>query len=151
MAIDVQVVDEQDRSVSREALKKLARFVLAKEKVDAAEMSLVFVTKGRIHELNRTYREIDEPTDVLAFGQEGELLATETAALGDVIISPEVAEAQAAKFDATTEEEIELLVVHGVLHLLGYDHENVKATRRMRAREREILYEFHGQEGRQVR
>jgi probable rRNA maturation factor len=89
-------------------------------------LSVVITDDAEIQNLNRTYRQVDAPTDVLSFGNaEGEFIAPATAVpyLGDVVISHTRAVEQAAVFGHAVGEEMSLLVVHGVLHLLGYDHE----------------------------
>ncbi len=89
-------------------------------------LTVVITNDVRIRELNRTYRDVDAPTDVLSFSNITDEVAvpgTDDSYLGDVIISYERAGEQAAALGHSVDEEIALLVVHGVLHLLGYDHE----------------------------
>ncbi|MGL5722285.1 MAG: rRNA maturation RNase YbeY [Brevinema sp.] len=88
------------------------------------ECSFLFCNDDFIHNLNLTYRGKDYATDVLSFSQdEGEEMGFESKILGDVIISTDRAVAQAQEFDVSYEEELARLVTHGLLHLLGYDHE----------------------------
>jgi probable rRNA maturation factor len=96
-------------------------------------LSLVITDDQEIQELNRTYRGIDAPTDVLSFGMgESEFPSEEQALyLGDLIISYPRAVAQAQEYGHSTEAEINLLVTHGVLHLLGYDHATPEEEREM--------------------
>lgn len=110
-------------------LDGLVRFVLSEmECPDVTDVTLTFVTNERIHELNRDYRGIDRPTDVLSFecdnkpfdGEDVE--AAGEFELGDIVIATDVALAQTREFGTTFEEEVTLLTVHGLLHLLGYDH-----------------------------
>jgi probable rRNA maturation factor len=91
--------------------------------------------------LNEQYRGIAGPTDVLSFGCDDPCPAgsDEPIALGDVIIAPEVAAAQAAELGTTVESELNLLLVHGVLHLLGYDHQDDGDAAVMQAREQALL------------
>ena len=110
-------------------LEGLATFVLTEMNYpEVTDVSLTFVTNERIHELNRDYRGMDKPTDVLSFECdnkpfEGEdVSSAEEFELGDVIIAPDVALAQTEEFGTTFKEEVTLLVVHGLLHLCGYDH-----------------------------
>jgi probable rRNA maturation factor len=89
-----------------------------------AELSILLTDDEEIHELNRQYRGIDRPTDVLSFSQiEGEDFTSsdESVQLGDIVISVETAQRQADARGRLLSEELELLVAHGVLHLLGYD------------------------------
>ena len=113
--------------------------------VDRSEISVTFVDMDEIHQLNRDYREVDSPTDVLSFPQfddlndlpeDGEI------ALGDVVICKEKAEEQAAEFGHSFEREIIYLFVHSVLHLLGYDHMDEDEKKIMRKREEEVMQEL---------
>lgn len=105
-----------------------------------AELSVAFVDDLQIHDLNRTYRSVDCPTDVLSFeaGEEPEVEGA-PAPLGDVVVSLETAFRQAAEFGHTPERETGYLVAHGVLHLLGFDHETEEERRVMRTLEEEAL------------
>lgn len=95
-----------------------------------AEISLSFVTNDEIHALNREYRGVDRPTDVLSFpmldgdADEGDFdIGSDSVVLGDIIISAEKAVEQAATYGHSVERELAFLAVHSTLHLLGYDHE----------------------------
>ncbi len=107
------------------------------------ELSILLTNDEQIAELNRQYRGIDAPTDVLSFSQlEGEQVADGDAdhvVLGDIVISVETAARQASERGCSTEDEIELLMVHGLLHLLGYDHAHAGEAERMFARQEAIL------------
>lgn len=107
------------------------------------ELSVVFTTDPKIRIINKEFRRKDKATDVLSFPQfeKEELRANEPTigdSLGDLVISEDTTVAQARKFGVTVHEELVRLMVHGVLHLLGYDHEKVSAkeAQRMRRRER---------------
>ena len=95
---------------------------------DNTDVSLSFVSDDRIHELNREYRGIDRPTDVLSFEcdnvpfEDEDIDQAMEYELGDVIIATDVATRQTHEYGTTFEEEVTLLVVHGLLHLCGYDH-----------------------------
>ena len=106
-----------------------------------AEVSLVFVDDVYIHELNRQYRGVDSPTDVLSFAMlEGEPVpGEEEIILGDVVISLPAAARQAEDFGHSFRREVAYLTIHGVLHLLGYDHEKEEARKVMRLKEEEVL------------
>lgn len=108
----------------------------------ASEVSVVLTDDEQIRVFNREYRKVDRPTDVLAFSQlEGEPIAEskEPIPLGDIIVSVETAQRQADERDISLEEEMDLLVAHGVLHLLGYGDETEEEAEQMRSRERVIL------------
>lgn len=106
------------------------------EQVSAREISILLTDDSEITDLNRTYRGLDKPTDVLAFALDEGPLQTES--LGDVVISVERAAKQAISRRVSLEKELELLTVHGCLHLLGYDHETKEEARVMRNRTRVI-------------
>ncbi|MDI6892352.1 MAG: rRNA maturation RNase YbeY [Actinomycetota bacterium] len=140
---------QKDVPVDLTLLKRLARFVLTQEEVDTAvELSVALVDEDEIRKLNLRFRGVDEPTDVLSFPLLEELveeppgLAESPSLLGDVIISPQVARKQARNYGRSLEEEIALLLVHGILHLLGYDHEIPADNKIMRTREKSILNKF---------
>jgi probable rRNA maturation factor len=111
---------------------------------DEAEVSIVFVDNPRIQALNKQYRGVDSPTDVLSFSmQEGENIPGEDNLLGDVIISLETALHQAKEFGHSVEREIAYLAVHGVLHLLGYDHIDEADRKQMREKEESIMQKIN--------
>jgi len=106
-----------------------------------AEISLVFVDDANIHQLNLQYRGVDSPTDVLSFAMlEGEPVAGgDEIILGDVVISVQTAQRQAVDYGHSFRREVAYLTVHGVLHLLGYDHGEEDKQKIMRAKEEEVL------------
>jgi probable rRNA maturation factor len=108
---------------------------------DESEVSIVIVSDEEITRLNRQYLQRNRPTNVIAFPMaSGDSGALHSPLLGDVVISAETAERQAEAVGGKTEEEILFLMIHGVLHLLGYDHEGSSEKRRkMEAKERELF------------
>ncbi len=112
---------------------------------DMTEVDITIVDDEEIHQLNRDYRNVDRPTDVLSFAldeddeDEPELLEGQLHLLGDIIISAETATRQAEEFGHGLEREIVYLAVHGLLHLLGYDHMIEEDKVIMRAKEEEAL------------
>ena len=128
------------RKIVRESrLIRLAQTILAVSGDPEAELSLEIVGNGRIRRLNREYRQHDHPTDVLAFPLR-EAPGPRTSLLGDVIISYPKASEQASRHGHSLEEELMRLLIHGILHLKGFDHERGELeARRMRRKEREIL------------
>jgi len=120
------------------AAKRAVTTTLDMEGVEGREVSLLLTDDREIHQLNLAYRGVDKPTDVLAFAlDEAEDGAIDTS-LGDVVVSVERARSQASSRGVTLDAELELLVVHGTLHLLGYDHDEPEAARTMRNRTRAI-------------
>ncbi len=131
-------------------IEELARFVIEHEdKPSNTEVSISFVTDEEIHELNREWRGVDRPTDVLSFecdGYEDDMPIAEGEAfeLGDIVIAPDVAQAQAPTYGLSFADELSLLVTHGLLHLCGYDHMEDDEAETMEARERALLTKFWG-------
>ena len=122
--MDVQLQDDQKVcEVDSESLKSHAeKFLRALERLDD-ELSVLLVDDATIQNLNRQHRSIDSATDVLSFPQtmEGDEFISHM--LGDVVISVETAKRQAVEHHFSLEQELVLLLLHGLLHLLGYDHE----------------------------
>ena len=125
-------------------IRSRARLLLQAEGCpDDTELSILLTDDESIAILNKTYRGIDGPTDVLSFSQtEGEeefAGAKEENLLGDVVISVETAARQAGEQGHSLEDELDLLLVHGALHLLGYGHADPEGERVMFARQAELL------------
>lgn len=120
-------------------LKRRARRVLALLGHRKSELSLALVDDREIRELNRTHRGKDRATDVLSFSLvEGDHALHRGDLLGDVVISLDTARRQARARHKSLDEEVARLMIHGVLHLIGHDHEVDEEYRRMRAEERRL-------------
>ena len=162
--VQVYGADEQhDAPVDVDRWVRLAHDVLIAEGVRGeVELSLLFVDEATMAELNGRFMDAEGPTDVLAFPIDDPVVAgrwpdASTSGpdredpepgdlpllLGDVVMCPAVAERQAPEHAGSYEDEIALLVVHGVLHVLGHDHAEPEETAVMQARERALLDEFH--------
>lgn len=114
-------------------IKNQSKSILSYLKLPSStEVSISFIDDGYMRELNLKYRDNNRTTDVLSFPQEGELL-------GDILISVDKATAQSEELGHTFEQEVRRLVVHGILHLLGYDHKKLQEARLMEEKEKEIL------------
>jgi probable rRNA maturation factor len=121
--------------LDRLRLRKAARHVLQKHSIESAQISIAIVDDPAIHELNRRYLDHDYATDVLSF-----VLDREAGHLdGEVIASSETAIRVARQRKARPADELLLYVVHGLLHLVGFDDHSAADVRRMRSEEREIL------------
>jgi rRNA maturation RNase YbeY len=137
MAVDISAKAPRKR-VSVPTLKRKAERILRLLKRDRAELSLVLVGNREIRRLNARYRKKDRSTDVLSFPS-GNDLPDGLEVLGDVVISVDQAAKQAAGTRRSLDEELEILLIHGILHLLGYDHErSPRQARIMQAMERKI-------------
>lgn len=162
-AREVFVADEQsDLAVDTARYAALASHVLDAEKVRReAELSVMFVDDVTIADLHLRFLGIEGPTDVLAFPMDEEFVESgrqpdqggrgpgappepsdPPVVIGDVVVCPAVAARQAAEHGTSVEQELDLLVVHGVLHLLEYDHVDDDDGVAMRRRERELLESF---------
>jgi probable rRNA maturation factor len=117
--------NRQDLPVDQDGLRALARETLLAEGVADRELSISFVTSEEMAELHQRYLDEPGPTDVLSFSQDDDDL------LGDVIVCPAVAREQ----NPNAAAEVRVLLVHGILHLLGYDHEEDEDRVRMWARQ----------------
>jgi probable rRNA maturation factor len=166
--VSVFASDEQsDVAVDLERWLGLARMVLAEERAPTdAEVSLIFVDETAITDLNQRFLGGTGPTDVLSFpidddhvpggrqpdsGGRGPGAPAEhgdpPVVLGDVVLCPLVAQHQAPGHAGTLDDELALLVVHGLLHLMNYDHAEPDETARMQGRERELLAKFRALDG----
>ena len=133
--IKVDIKDMQDRiKVERRFIRRIVKETLKKEK-RSGEVSLVLAENEYVRELNRKYRSIDRATDVLAFPMDEEIL-------GDIVISVEKAQEQAVSYRQSFEEEMARLIIHGVLHLLGYSDSSKHDEKKMHARQEQILEEI---------
>lgn len=151
------LIDASYRAEDIEALpiRQLCLHNLAMQEAPTdTEVSLTFVTDEEIQRLNKEYRDLDRPTDVLSFECDGldydGILGLDYVledaedgddvfCLGDIVIAPDVATRQTQEFGTDFQEEVELLVVHGLLHLCGYDHIDPEDAELMKAREQEVL------------
>ena len=136
-------VDEKLSDTVKEAVEKVGQLYA----LDNAEVSITLTNNEHIHEINREYRKVDRPTDVISFALnegdepniEGEIPVN---MLGDIIISVEKAIEQAGDYGHSVRREIEFLTVHGMIHLLGYDHIEEEDKKKMRPKEEKILNEL---------
>jgi probable rRNA maturation factor len=142
--VAVTVASRFRKEVDEEWLRGVARRVLAAEGVAKAEVSVVVSDDGTIRDLNARYRGEDAPTDVLSFAlseraEDFVLPPDGVLRLGEVVVSLPTARRQARASGHGVREEIAWLVVHGLLHLLGYDHQEEEEERVMRSREAALL------------
>lgn len=164
----------EHREVDGPRWSQLAEQVLGAEGIRGeAELSVLFVSESHIADLNQRFMGHEGPTDVLSFPIDGALAAANATdygeemtevvisgtgplgrmafdpddqplLLGDIVICPDIAAAQAASHAGTYDDEVALLVVHGILHILGRDHAEADERESMQARERELLEQFYG-------
>ncbi|ESU30619.1 rRNA maturation factor [Bacillus sp. 17376] len=149
MSLEIDFMDEINELTQEEIneIEKLLNYTAEKENVqEGSELSVTFVSNERIQEINREYRDKDRPTDVISFALEemgeGELEIVGDdipRILGDIIISIPKAREQAEEYNHSFMRELGFLAVHGLLHLLGYDHMNEQDEKQMFDRQKEIL------------
>lgn len=150
--MSVTVADEQDLPVDTGDLVALARHVLEQQGVPGRmELSLLLVDADAMAKLHERYLDEPGPTDVLAFpiDRPGEAPPGAPAVLGDVVLCPEVAAAEAGRRGHDTAAELRMLTAHGILHLLGMDHADPRQEREMFGRTDELLasYEARARSG----
>jgi probable rRNA maturation factor len=150
MSIEIQ--NESGVDIDARRLQRLARFVVDRMRVHPlAELSVTLVDEDTIAELNAKWMDKDGPTDVLAFPMD-ELRPgmvneePEEGILGDIVLCPSVAAAQATTAGHSTTDELDLLTVHGILHLLGYDHAEPQEHEEMFGLQARLLAEWVGHE-----
>jgi probable rRNA maturation factor len=158
--IDISYEDERFREIAPEelVLSRLQK-ILAELGKEGCEFSVSFVSDDSIQELNKTYRGKDEPTDILSFVQqddvqdfdwpdleyeEGEEGEDGNTILGDMVISLDALQRNAQSFTVSSDEELFRLLIHGVLHLLGGDHETNEESEPMLIQQEEILSRLGG-------
>ena len=140
--MNVFLANEQDQFVDEMRLTELARHVLLSEGLaEGVELSVLLVTADHIRELSARFANKSHATDVLAFPMMEDDPDEETL-LGDVVVCPSVAQHNASRLGHSLSKELDTLVVHGTLHLLGYDHQNDDERHRMDRRVGDLLDSF---------
>jgi probable rRNA maturation factor len=148
--MSIEVSNESGMDVSEEELISVARFVIGKMKVNpSAELSMVLLDTDAMADLHMRWMDLPGPTDVMSFPMDelepgGRPDASEPgpAMLGDIVLCPRFAEQQAATAGHSLGHELALLTVHGVLHLLGFDHAEPDEEKEMFALQRQLLEEW---------
>ena len=143
----VSVMNAQTQPVSTNLMRQAARRLLREANLPTAQVDIRLTDDAEVHSLNLQYRGYDRPTDVLSFAQRDTVAGApdmpavegETELLGDVVISVDTAAAQAGRHGVSLAQELALLTVHGILHLLGYEDETEEGARAMHEREKELL------------
>ena len=141
----INVFNETKEDLNIEKIISNANKVLDYENTKSCELNIIMIDNEQIKKINKEYRSIDQATDVLAFPlgfsthQNHDMIKERYRLLGEVYISIEKANEQALEFNHSLDKELEFLVVHGVLHLLGYDHIKLDDEKIMRRIEEEII------------
>lgn len=137
--MDVSVIDREnylERGREKALVVLTERVLRYLDLPERSQVCLSFVSDADMRELNRRYKKVDRTTDVLSFAQRD---IGDVGILGDVVISYDTAVRNSQRFSVTVEGEIRRLVVHGILHLLGFDHAEKRQRETMRGKESEIL------------
>ncbi len=142
----VTIYNETDEEfLYEDIIKEVSNKALETEKVEKASCSIIIVDNSYIHKLNKEYRGIDRVTDVISFALEDDksmVIPDEIRLLGDIYISLDKAKEQAKEYGHSLERELCFLAVHGLYHLLGYDHETKEEAEVMFKKQEEVLMEY---------
>ena len=142
----IEVFVQVDEKIEElETVKKVLELAIKKEKLENVSFNLIIVDNKYIHELNRTYRDIDRETDVITFALEDEdsiIIPDNERILGDIYISIDKARSQAEEYGHSLLRELSFLAVHGFYHLLGYDHMTKEDEEVMFKKQEEVLEEY---------
>ena len=142
----VELFNQTEKEITElDTVLKVLDSALKKENLDNVSFNLIIVDNEYIHELNRTYRNIDRETDVITFALEDEdsiILPSDERVLGDIYISIDKAESQALEYGHSLLRELSFLAVHGFYHLLGYDHMTEDDEKVMFTKQEEVLEEY---------
>lgn len=133
--------ETKEKVLEEKELKKLIKYALKYMNLKNVSFSVIFVDNNKIHKLNKDYRNIDRPTDVITFrlADYEEVMCGKINILGDVYISLDKAKEQAIEYGHSYLRELSFLLIHGFLHLLGYDHMNEEDEKEMFSLQEEIL------------
>ena len=144
-AIDIEITAHVAPGITQPWIGRIARKALALEKVESPqEVGILITNDSQVRRLNKKYRKKDATTDVLSFGlsESGDdsfPIPDGFSALGQVVVSYPQAQRQALDFNHSIKREVAFLIIHGLLHLLGYDHQKAVDERKMRRRQEAIL------------
>ena len=142
----VELFNQTEKEITElDTVLKVLDSALKKENLDNVSFNLIIVDNEYIHELNRTYRNIDRETDVITFALEDEdsiILPSDERVLGDIYISIDKAESQSQEYGHSLLRELSFLAVHGFYHLLGYDHMTEEDEKVMFKKQEEVLEEY---------
>lgn len=137
----IEVYNETNCDAYIKDIENILKLGLKHMNIKDSYISVVIVDKDRIHEINKTYRNVDKVTDVISFAFEDNAGITPNGLriLGEIYLCMDKAKEQAVEYGHSNKREICYLVIHGLLHLLGYDHEKEEDKKKMRTKEEEIL------------
>lgn len=142
--MEIEIFNETEENLEKDLdeLKKLLIDFCEREKLGNVIFNVIIVDKEKIHEINKTYRNIDRPTDVISFALEDDKTSTayeQFRVLGDIYICLEKVIEQKEEYGHSFKRELTFLAVHGLLHLLGYDHMTKEDEEKMFSKQEEVL------------
>ena len=144
--MNIEVFNETEVSLEKELteLKGLLINICKDEKLGNGEFNVIIVDKNKIQDLNKQYRDIDKVTDVISFALEDDdtFKLDDYRVLGDIYICIEKARKQAEEYGHSFKRELSFLAVHGLLHLLGYDHMTIEEEKIMFNKQEEVLKKY---------
>lgn len=142
--MNIEIFNQTDENLVKDLdeLKNLLTDFCKREDLNNVMFNIIIVDKEKIHEINKTYRNIDRPTDVISFALEDEeemIKPDDIRILGDIYICIEKVHEQANEYNHSFKRELTFLAVHGLLHLLGYDHMEKEDEKIMFSKQEEVL------------
>lgn len=136
--IDVSYIDYDEEVLAEEFIVNTCEKIFQELNIDNWEVSILICSSDYIKELNKNYRNIDSPTDVLSFKQE-RFFSSEIYYAGDIVLAPEQVMLNSKEFNIEFEEEFQRLLIHGILHLKGMEHKGYEPDQAMLKKQEEIL------------
>lgn len=138
---EINITNNTNEPIDEELLYKVANYALEYEKVSNAVLNIIIVDNSYIHKINKEYRGVDRETDVISFALEDDdtFVKLPIRVLGDIYISIDKVKSQALEYGHSEKRELSFLTVHGILHLLGYDHMNINDEKVMFQKQEDIL------------
>ncbi len=142
--MSIGIFNKTEEKIDKSFVRKVVKHTLNKMEAEKSEVNIIFVGLEEIHEINKTYRNVDRPTDVISFALEDteDVTVYEERVLGDIYICLDKVHEQAKEYGHTEIREMAFLIVHGLLHLLGYDHMIKEEEKIMFGLQEEILNEM---------
>ena len=142
--MSIGIFNKTEEKIDKSFVRKVVKHTLKKMEAEKSEVNIIFVGLEEIHEINKTYRNVDRPTDVISFALEDtdDVTVYEERVLGDIYICLDKVHEQAKEYGHTEIREMAFLIVHGLLHLLGYDHMIKEEEKIMFGLPEEILNEM---------
>lgn len=144
LVMSIGIFNKTEEKIDKNFVRKVVKHTLKKMEAEKSEVNIIFVGLEEIHEINKTYRNVDRPTDVISFALEDteDVTVYEERVLGDIYICLDKVHEQAKEYGHTEIREMAFLIVHGLLHLLGYDHMIKEEEKIMFGLQEEILNEM---------